>query len=68
MRDGRQFRAAVAALAGDDAGDRRQARPETALRAASVEELIEIVRDLSRRVAMVEVEIAGRRVEIEADD
>lgn len=29
--------------------------------AASLDELIEIVRDLTRRVAMVEIEIAGRR-------
>jgi hypothetical protein len=33
--------------------------------AASLDELIEIVRDLTRRVAVCEIELAGRRVETE---
>ncbi len=68
MRDGRQFPTSLIALAGNDTAERCSARRDSPRCAASIEELAEAVRDLSRRVAMVEVEMAGRRIMAEVED
>lgn len=60
MRDDRKYRASLVELAGDCPALSGLTRRETALAARTIEELIEIVRDLTRRVAMCEIELAGR--------
>ena len=54
------FRASLADLAGDCPALSGLTRRETAWQNANIANLVEIVRDLSRRVAACEIELAGR--------
>lgn len=54
--------ASLALLAGNDTAQSGLTPRETALAASTFDELTEIVRDLTRRVASCELEIAAHRI------